>query len=242
MLTDVTSIVVLQHETWQCTRDLVQGLVRHTDVPYELVLVDNGSSDPLAIKYAESLRDKDFVNWVLRLPVNKGFAAAVNEALFHCEGEYICLLNNDCHVYEPWLGKLVAACKADPNIGMVSAMTTARQQLVHWQRWTEYPAGSVVDVVAEANLPMIPMTCVVIPARVIEQIGNLDPMFFVYGEDDDFCMRLKLAGLKLCVHTGVTVKHLHMQTTKLLKIDLEVHKARARSLLTERYGESWKSV
>ena len=97
----------------------------------------------------------------------------------------------------------------------------------------------MIDV-AVHGLPMVPFTCALLPADVLAVVGDLDEDFFVYGEDDDYCMRLRHHGLKLAVHTGVMVKHLHQQTTKLLKIDLEEYKTKARQLLNDKYGVNWQ--
>jgi len=235
----LTSIVILQHETWQLTRDLVDSIAKYTEAPYELVIVDNGSSDRLAVQYLERLDASTATVKLVLHEYNQGFAKAVNHALTLCEGEYILLLNNDCQITHPdWLTMLVDALEADDQVGIVSALTTAPDQSVYWQRWDQYRQLEVIDV-ALHGLPMVPMTCVLLPADVVDVVGNLCEDFFVYGEDDDYCMRLRQHGLKLAVHTGVLVRHLHKQTTKLLKIDLERYKAKARELLTDKYGTAW---
>ncbi len=239
-----TTIVVLQHDNWRYTKRLIDSIEAYTRVKYHLVLVDNGSTDNEQSKTYAAHANLAGGHQVIMSPDNLGFAGGANlgiqEAL-NRESDYVCLINNDCQVNTPWLSKMIDAL-ADRwsfKIGAISAMTTAQGQSIYVRRWIVKGQNQIVDI-SLSRLGMIPFTCVVFLTRVIEQVGMLDDQFFCYGEDDDYCHRLKLAGYKLCVHTGVTIKHEHGITARQVVKNISEQKAKARALLTQKWGDAWR--
>ncbi len=104
----VASIIIPCWNQLEFTRLCIAALVRHTRPPWELIVVDNGSSDGTAA-YLSGVRD------VAAMPVtvisnskNIGFPAAINQGLKAARGEYLVLLNNDAVVIDGWLSQLIA--------------------------------------------------------------------------------------------------------------------------------------
>jgi glycosyltransferase involved in cell wall biosynthesis len=82
----------------------LRAVLRHTRRPFELILVDNGSTDGTR-EYLAGIVDAAPVSvTVIPDPTNLGFPAAINQALKAARGEYLVLLNNDSVVTDGWLG------------------------------------------------------------------------------------------------------------------------------------------
>ena len=110
----MTSIVIVTHNQLEYTRQCLDSINRLTDEAYELIVVDNGSSDG-TVEYLRSLAD-------VRLIVNdanRGFPAAANQGMAVATGRQILLLNNDVVVTTGWLFRLLRALHGDPAIGLV---------------------------------------------------------------------------------------------------------------------------
>ena len=105
---ELASIIIPCSNQLEFTRLCIAALVRHTRLPWELIVVDNGSTDGTAA-YRSGVRD------VAAMPVtvisnsrNIGFPAAINQGLKAARGEYLVLLNNDAVVTDGWLSQFIA--------------------------------------------------------------------------------------------------------------------------------------
>ena len=109
-----TSIIIPCWNQLDFTRQCIAALLRHTHGLWELIIIDNGSSDGTA-GYLANLRD------AAPLPVtlisnsrNLGFPAAINQGLKCARGDYLVLLNNDVVVTEGWLSQLIGLASITP--------------------------------------------------------------------------------------------------------------------------------
>ena len=110
----LTSIVIVTHNQLEYTRQCLDSMRRLTDEPYELIVVDNGSTDG-TVEYLRALAG-------VRLIVNetnRGFPAAANQGIAAATRRQVLLLNNDVVVTTGWLGRLLRALHSDPAIGLV---------------------------------------------------------------------------------------------------------------------------
>ncbi len=115
-MTPRVRVVVLHHNGGDLTLECL-GRLAETDWPaaaFELVLVDNASSDDVA----ERVRDELPHVRVIASPINMGFAGGCNLALRDlAEVDHVALVNNDVFVEPGWLGPLAAALEADAGLG-----------------------------------------------------------------------------------------------------------------------------
>ena len=122
---EMASIIVLCCNQVEYTKLCLESVLRHTRPPYELVIVDNGSTDATA-SYLEELRRRrePARTVVIRNLSNLGFAAGCNQALEQARGRYLVFLNNDTVVTPGWLSNLVACALHDwPNVGLVGPVS-----------------------------------------------------------------------------------------------------------------------
>ena len=121
----LTSIIVPCSNQVEFTQQCLAALRRHTREPWELIVVDNGSTDGTAT-YLAGVRDMAAVPvTVISNTKNLGFPAAINQGLKAARGEYLVMLNNDVVVTDGWLGQLIELANAKKD---VSAETNAEEE------------------------------------------------------------------------------------------------------------------
>lgn len=213
---ELTSIVTLTYNQLDYTRQCVDSIYAHTQVPFELIFVDNGSTDGTREWLKQLQKAKDNVRVILN-EENKGFPAGCNQGMREARGQYILLLNNDVIVTEGWLERMLAAFRKDPSLGIVGPMTNnisgvqrdpgARYATL--EEMQQYAAR-----VAEQNkgklfyFPRIVGFAMLIKKEVIDKIGYLEETFGSGNyEDDDYCLRAELAGFKAAVVKDAFIHH-----------------------------------
>jgi len=193
----------------------LRALVDHTPAGYELIVVDNGSTDGTA----ELLRSHVRGATVLTPGRNLGFAAGNDLAATHARGRFLCLLNPDVIVPPGWLAKLLAPFADNPTIG-------ATVPAFAWPDGILQEAGAFVEsdgrVVAHGargnaddpefrfarEVPYASAACLVIRRSVFCRLGGLDPAYGLgYYEDVDLALELATLGLRVWLEPGVRVVH-----------------------------------
>lgn len=222
----LTSIVILGFNQLSYTQLCVESVQRFTREPHELVLVDNGSTDGTTDYFRELAARHANVKVVLNTE-NLGFARGCNQGILASSGENILLLNNDTLVYEGWLGRLLACLDADPALGIVGPVSNYVNgpQLIQdvsydydlaeitrfSETWAETHAGETQE------LEKIVGFCMLIRRSVIEKLGGFDPRFGNGNyEDDDFCLRARVAGYRVLVARDVFIHHFGSRTFMVL--------------------------
>lgn len=191
-----------------CLAALRTALAR-LDEPSELLVVDNGSEQPLDTGDAR----------VLRLGENRGFAGGVAAGIGETSGEWIALVNDDAEIEPEALAVAVKALRDDARAGSATV-----QVRFHSRPDTINTAGLTVDAlgIAYDRLAGAPAVdggpveevfgasgCVVVYRRaMLEAIGGFDGSFFAFGEDADVAWRARMAGWRcLYVPSGVALHH-----------------------------------
>ena len=98
----LTSIIIPTYNQLEYTRWCLDSIRYYTGEPYELIVVDNGSTDG-TVEYLWSQEDIRFIH----NRENKGFAGGCNQGISHSAGDYVLLLNNDTVVASGWLGNMI---------------------------------------------------------------------------------------------------------------------------------------
>ncbi len=118
----LASIIVPSWNQLEFTRHCVRSLVRHTRLPWELIVINNGSTDSTG-DYLAGVQDAAPAPiTIIANATNRGFPAAVNQGLQAARGEYLVLLNNDVVVTSDWLEQMIALADAEagPRPGCAS--------------------------------------------------------------------------------------------------------------------------
>jgi GT2 family glycosyltransferase len=163
----------------------------------QIVLVDNGSTDD-SVDRARALGAQ-----VLRLDVNRGFAAAVNHGIRSADADWIAILNNDVTLAPDWLeqllnanagfatGKILRHGNPDLIDGTFDEISRAA---CAWRCGANKTDGPVWN--EPRAIRMAPMTAALFRKSVFDRVGSLDEVFGSYLEDVDFGIRCSLAGIE----------------------------------------------
>lgn len=207
----------------------LKSLQKQTFKDFEIVLVDNGSTDG-----SSDYIEKNFPNVKLVvLDKNYGFAAAVNKGIKASVGRYIILLNNDTEVDKDCLKYLIDSVKRKTEFSLFAA-----KMLNFYNREIIDSAGDYIDAVGHANniglgqedndefkkegeVFLVTGGGCLIKREVFEKIGLFDEDYFAYFEDVDFGLRAQMAGYKAWYQPKAIIYHIHKATSQKNRAFLE---------------------
>jgi O-antigen biosynthesis protein len=208
----LVSILIPFRDGVQLTQACVASIRRSAGaIPYELVLIDNGSSDPETVTWLESLQDcRDIQVVNLDCPFN--FSRINNIARQACRGDFLLFLNNDVE----FQGVDVLASLLDPFAYGHTWAVGARLRypdgaiqhqgvvLIKGERRALLEPGKMVDeaAVLQTITPLCVQeefsaatgACLLVRAERFDQVGGFDESFVVTFNDVDLCLRLRAAG------------------------------------------------
>ena len=249
---DVT-VVMLTYNRWDLTSEALRLLAEVTDPRYEVVIVDNASTDG-------TLEELERVGGarILRNPRNLGFGPANNQGAAMARGRHLLLLNSDAWVRPGWLEPLIDLADADPGIAAVAPKLLypdGRLQeagSIVWRdaRVRQYGDGDVANR-PEYNfcrtVDYASAACLLVRRSAFNAVGGFDPRFApVYCEDVDLCLTLAAGPGRVVYEPRSVVEHVRggsstgtVPSTRIER-NRRLLRARWRSVLDRRPPESWR--
>ncbi len=213
------SIIIPVFNALSLTRECIQSLSREIhSMPCEIIVVDNASTDGTPAWLEQESKVNPSLQ-VLTMKENLGFGPAVNMGVKSSRGEYVVILNNDTIPSRTWLLHLLEGMKRDSSIGILSPVTNyvgegpqldeaAKKLPADVERIDQY-ANEISDrsaLVYEPN--RLVFFCVMIRRELIDLIGGLDEGYLMGNfEDDDYCLRARMAGFRLAIAQNAFVYH-----------------------------------
>lgn len=202
------SLVIAAYNQLPYTRQCVESIERLTDVPYELIVVNNGSGNKTT-EFLSRLKATVITN-----ATNLGCAKAWNQGIRVCTGSTIGILNNDIVVTPGWLSGLLSF-KERTGHGIVSP--AAREGLLNYDL-DAYAAEFTRRCSGATRRFDIYAACMIIRREVFERIGLFDEGFSFGGcEDVDLIWRAKEAGFSIGMTGSVLIHHFGMITQDAIK-------------------------
>lgn len=218
------SIVLAAYNALQYTKACLQSIVKYTDVPYELVLIDNGSSDGTR-EYFKTFSGAR----IIHNKTNLGFSRGYNQGIKAGSGDYFLLINNDCIVSTNWLSNMITCAASSPVIGMVgprgnhiNGIQRIDKEFEGIQGFHEF-AGlfNRPDISKWFEVKKLVGFCILIKREVITKVGYLDESYGIgTHEDIDYSIRVRQAGYKLFCAGDVFIYHFSHRTFLANNIDL----------------------
>jgi len=241
------SVVVVTYNVLECTRLCVESLLAHTAPRHELIFVDNGSTDGTP-EYLQGLaHDHDHVRVILN-PDNRGYAGGNNQGLAAAKGRHVVLLNNDTVVTAGWLERLLAAAESHPRAGLLGAVTNnisglQRLASVGYDQENLIGLGAFAAACAAENAGRVEHAlrltgfCLLIKRELLARLGGLDEVFGRGNyEDNDYCLRARLAGYEALVVRDCFVHHFGSRSFAAAGIDYERQILRQWDVFKAKWG------
>jgi len=208
------SIVIAVWNQLGYTRLTVDSILKNTNTPFELVIVDNGSK-PNVKAYFDSIRGEADIRYI-RNETNLGPIRAINQGLGAAKYPYIAVIHNDVVVFEKdWLGKIIVVMEADPSIGI--AGIAGRKEILktgcvneaslRHNLQNEEDLGPMMREEV-AGVAVVDGLCFVIKRELLDKVHGLDEAFgYMHCYDLDISLRSIDAGYRNVV---VKIEAMHV--------------------------------
>lgn len=217
---ELVSIIVQAYNRLGKTKTCIECILKYTtDIEYELILLDNGSTDG-TFEYFKSVKHPR--KKILRITKNIGhYAPTVNHYL---SGRYLAFVCNDVFVTKNWLTNLLICLKSEDAIGMVVPTISNAFDLqgadVKYKTFNQMQAEAAKYNISDPRrwherLTLIPVVTV-FKREAVDVTGMVDYGFHHDFSDYDHAFRFRRAGYKtvLCKDTFVDHNHFRVNFTK----------------------------
>jgi GT2 family glycosyltransferase len=250
--TPKVAAVVINYNGREVTRQAVASLGRMTYPAFDLVVVDNGSTDgsmeALAAEFPGLLQE--------RIDENRGSSAgyAYGFSWAFARGyDYVLLLNNDIEVEPDMLTELVRVAESDPRVGCVGPKC-----LFHGDRRRLWSAGGVLrfrqSITTErgygaidhgqydqdAEVDYVNGCAILIRKSAAHAAGGWDPVFFICVDDADFCTRAKARGFRCLYAHRAVLYHMVAFTTGGYSPGRNFQWGKSTAIYVRRYAGPWQ--
>jgi len=219
----LVSLILVTYNSADLLPAFFAALERTAYAPYEVLVVDNASTDG-TVRYLAAAQPE------LPLLVNRenvGFGRACNQGARAAAGELIVFLNPDVAVTPDWLTILQRHLDERPDAGIICPSTLYPDQS---------PPQATVSVEEVASVPGCAM---MVTRRAWEQLGGFDEHIFMYWEDTELCWRAWLLGWPVLTDLEAYVYHERGGSTRGQRWDHELIK---NSLFTYLKLMRWRRV
>jgi GT2 family glycosyltransferase len=215
----LVSVVTVNYNGFHYLRKSVASILKSDYPSYEIIVVDNGSSDCCVKQIkTEFGKYKDVIRLVF-LKTNLGFSIGNNIGAKKSNGKYILFLNNDTEIDPDGLSELVKTLECDQTIGAAQA-----KLLFMDKKLTFDSAGVFLNVIGFGRtrgfletdhgqydqideISYAKGAAMVVQRSVWTKLGGFEQLFFAYFEETDFCWRVWLAGLRVVFVPSARVFH-----------------------------------
>lgn len=204
----------------------LRSIESNNDGNANCIVVNDGSNQETAAWLTDFCQNKTNFSLINNLN-NLGYTKSVNVGLKASKADFVILLNSDTIVSRSWIDGLLRCAKSDPRIGIVGPLSNAAS-------WQNVPAlfaddktfainplpqgvsvNDMADIVESTSLKRYPSVgfvngfCFLIKRSVIDAVGFMDELNFPkgYGEENDYCVRVRDAGFTLNISDDTYVYH-----------------------------------
>lgn len=245
--TPVISFVTICYNGLKDTCQLIDSLQATIhSVRYEIIVVDNASTND----EAAALRKLYPTITALRSSVNRGFSGGNNLGIEIAKGKYLFLINNDAYVTEDGLQYLIERIESEPGIAAVSPKIrfAFAPQHIQFAGYTSLSPITLRNALigfgqaddgtfdSPAATPYLHGAALMVKREVIDKVGAMPEIYFLYYEELDWCTQMTRAGYSLWYEPRCTVFHKESQSTGQLS------KLRTFYLTRNRLLYAWRNL
>ncbi|MGD1947123.1 MAG: glycosyltransferase family 2 protein [Croceivirga sp.] len=203
----LVTIITINYNESKVTLDMLASLEQLTYPNYEVIVVDNASPN----ESPEIIKEKYPHIHLIKSEKNLGFAGGNNLGVRAAKGEYLLFINNDTEVPARFIEPLVDTLENDVMIGMVSPKIKYHwdQELIQYagynpmNHWTirNSAVGSMQKDDGHFDVPgetaSVHGAAMMVPKRVVDEVGMMTEIYFLYYEEHDWAEMIKRAGYKI---------------------------------------------
>jgi N-acetylglucosaminyl-diphospho-decaprenol L-rhamnosyltransferase len=225
-VTSSASIIIVNWNTRDLLADCLESIAQTAgDLDYEIIVVDNASSDGSQMMIRQRFPNVSLVTNT----ENVGFAKANNQGLVKSNGRYALLLNSDAIVTPGSLQAVARLADAEPRAGIVGVQLLNPDgsfQASHtpfpnlWQEFLIlsglgrllygywYPSHGPEEATGPQLVDYIQGACMLVRREAFEEVGGLDEGYFMYAEEVDWCYAMRKNGWHVWYQPAARVIHL----------------------------------
>ena len=223
------SVIIVNWNTKHLLRNCIESIYEQAgDVDYEIIVVDNASSDGSA----EMVRSEFAGTTVIVEQTNRGYAAAINDGIKFSQGKYVLVLNSDTVICDAAIEKTAMYADKHPEAAVIGCQVKENPDKVQMTCF-RFPsllnlllqASGLATVLrnnrffgrehmlwwqrnSERDVDVVSGMFMLVRQEAIREIGLMDETYFMYCEDTDWCYRFSKAGWKMLFWPGAKVLHL----------------------------------
>jgi GT2 family glycosyltransferase len=237
------SIVIVNWNTGDLLRRCVAGIVAAAPaVACEILVIDNASSDESLAQLrgdaAASALIRDGRLRIFENAENRGFGAASNQAFSLSRSPFVLLLNPDTIVTSGAIDSLIGVLRSDPRIAMCGPRLVNADGSLQISVWRNPPAAWEIvlsnlqlyrllparlrgELLLGPHWPhdrrrfvrMLSAAALMVKREAIDAVGGFDERFHMYGEDNEWCLRIARAGWLLVFEPAAVIRHDEAQSS-----------------------------
>ncbi|MFH7013757.1 glycosyltransferase family 2 protein [Flavobacterium sp. FlaQc-52] len=210
------SVVIVTFNGMKWIEDCIKSILESALLP-EIIIVDNCSTDTTAafLKHNYSQKIK-----LIESKENLGFGRANNKGILlalELNSDFVFLLNQDTVIEKKTIEKLLEVANNNTDFGIISPIHSDGKGSSLDVSFLYYINRQCSDLISDSilnntlkeiySVEMINAAAWFLPKKTFEVVGGFDPMFFLYGEDDNFCQRVLYHNLKIGITPSTVIKH-----------------------------------
>jgi O-antigen biosynthesis protein len=220
------SIIIPTKDKKELLSRCIQSIEKNTTYKnWEIIIIDNNSTDEKTINYFESLP-----YLIIRYDDSFNFSKMNNLAVKQATGDYLLFLNDDTAALEDnWLTEMVSICQ-QKNVGIVGPKLIHSDDTIQhagmvflksgagfhpFQRFSENDSGYFNSINVIRDFSAVTGACLLIKKSIFSKVNGFDDDFDLYYGDADLCLKVRSMGLNI-VYTPYS-KLLHEGSTSIKK-------------------------
>lgn len=207
------SIIIVSYNTADLIAACLESVLSDNMCIKEIFVIDNASTDGSV----EVIRKKFPDVSITVNNVNKGYAAANNQAINECRGRYIFFLNPDTIVTPGSLGRMVAYMDTHPDVGLAGTRVinqdgSPQESVSYHYPGEKYASQSFQGL--KGKIACVLGASMIVRTGLIQSIGGFDEDYFLYGEDQDLALRVRRNGFEIGFIDDAAIIHLGGQSER----------------------------
>ena len=227
------SVVVCTYNGEYTLTDCLEGLAELRYPDFEVIVVDDGSTDATAVIAAE--RDVTLIS-----TENRGLSSARNTGMRAGTGEIVAYIDDDARPDPHWLAYLVAAFRSGPEVGMGGPNIAPPGDGPIADCVAAAPGGPIHVLLSDRRAEHIPGCNSAFRREALEAVGGFDRRFRAAGDDVDLCWRLQERGWSIGFSPSAMVWH-HRRNSVRTYWRQQKGYGRAEAILERKWPERYNA-